>query len=373
MRQLHFNCHNGAAGDMLTAALLGLFDPEDSMVNVLNSIGFGRYNLVYVAENVTDKGVPGLHLSVQIHGQEEDEHIHAHPKLEDIYNIFDRLTLSDWVRNQAKAIYQSIATAEGAVHGETSSQVHFHEVGALDALADVVGFCTLLERLGADTVTATPIAVGWGTLACAHGILPVPAPATAWLLEGLPTWQGVSQGELCTPTGAAILRHFVSEFLDFPAISLEKTSYGMGKKRFPKAVNAVTAMVGTATQNLVELHCNLDDMTGEQIAYTVEILLEQGALDAWTTAITMKKGRPAVTLHCLSQGETAQYLAEIIFRNTTTLGVRSTAHSRQTLPRTQSGCSKIAEGFGVKKEKVEFEQRAKTARETGRPIWLNQD
>lgn len=370
MNHLHLDCHNGAAGDMLTGALLGLCPDMETGLKLLNSMGLQEYGVVFSAEYAESMSTAGLHLSVRIHGAEEDDHHHDHhSNLDSICYIFDHLTLSEQVKTQGKAIYQRIAEAEGKVHGETSEQVHFHEVGALDAVADVAGFCHLLEYLSVEKVTCSPIAVGSGTVRCAHGILPVPAPATAVLLAGIPTWPGVSTGELCTPTGAAILGYFVSNFEEIPCFSLEKTAYGFGKKRFPKAVNAVTAILGTATSQVVEISCNLDDMTGEHIGFATEKLMEEGALDVWTAPIYMKKGRPGTTLFCLSTVEHAQHLIQCFFRHTTTLGVRTQTYNRQTLPREireiDGVPTKIATGFGVTKSKPEFEHLAAQAKATG--------
>ncbi len=373
MKQLHFDCHNGAAGDMLTGALLGLCPDVNTGIKLLNSMGLEKYGVVFSAENVESHSIPGLHLVVNVHGAEEDDHHHHHHStLGSISNIFDHLTLSDRVKSQGKAIYQRIAQAEGKVHGETPDQVHFHEVGALDAVADVACFCHLLEYLSIEKVTSSPIAVGSGTVSCAHGILPVPAPATALLLAGIPTWGGTSPGELCTPTGAAILGYFVENFEELPSISLEKTAYGFGKKRFPKAVNAVTAILGEPAPQVVELSCNLDDMTGEHIAFATEKLLDEGALDVWTSAIYMKKGRPGVTLFCLCNLEHAQHLAACFFRHTTTLGIRTQTYNRQTLSRKIEEIdgipTKIATGFAVTKSKPEYDHLSAKAKITGAPM-----
>ncbi|MFI3313053.1 MAG: LarC family nickel insertion protein [Eubacteriales bacterium] len=372
MKHLHLNCYNGAAGDMLTGALLGLCPNISYGILSLNSIGLGKYGVVYGKEVAETSGITGLHLTVTIGDVEEDEAYHYSKTLGSISNIFDGLSLSNTAKNHAKAIYQRIAIAEGKIHGEVPEQIHFHEVGALDAIADVAGFCHLLERLEVTSVTASPIAVGSGTVKCAHGILPVPAPATAVLLEGIPSWAGVSTGELCTPTGAAILGHFVENFGDCPSICLENTAYGFGRKLFPKAVNAVTASLGTLGGLVVELSCNLDDMTGEHLAFATELLLTEGALDVWTAPIYMKKGRPAVTLFCLSDLTRAQHLRECIFRHTTTLGVRTQTYNRQILPREVQEISgiptKIATGYGVTKSKPEFENLAKQARKSGAPL-----
>lgn len=372
MKHLHLNCYNGAAGDMLTGALLGLCPNISYGLLSLNSIGLEKYGVVYGKEVAEAQSIHGLHLTVTIGDVEEDEAYHYHKTLDSISNIFDGLSLSSTAKIHAKAIYRRIAQAEGKVHGEIPEQVHFHEVGALDAIADVAGFCHLMDLLDIATVTASPIAVGSGTVKCAHGILPVPAPATALLLAGIPTWSGITAGELCTPTGAAILGHFAEKFGECPSICLENTAYGFGRKRFPKAVNAVTASLGILGGQVVELSCNLDDMTGEHLAFATELLLAEGALDVWTVPIYMKKGRPAVTLFCLSDLNHAQHLAECIFRHTTTLGIRHQTYDRQILPReirdVDGAPTKIATGYCVTKSKPEFDHLSKEVNGSAPPL-----
>ena len=269
--------------------------------------------------------------------------------------------------SNALSVYQSIAQAESKAHGKPVEEIHFHEVGAMDAVADVVGVCMLMDRLKADQVCASPVHVGSGHVHCAHGILPVPAPATADLLRGIPSYGGEIQGELCTPTGAALLRQFVTKFGPMPQMAVEKIGYGMGSKEFPMA-NCVRAMLGQMEENpgdqVAELQCNLDDMTPEDVGYAVEVLLENGALDVYTTAIQMKKNRPGILLSVLCHPEQREQMVRLLFRHTTTLGIRETEHRRYTLERsshsvqTQWGTVDVkrAQGWGVVREKPEFDQ-----------------
>ena len=282
------------------------------------------------------------------------------------------------VREDARAVYRSIADAESRVHGAPVDQIHFHEVGTLDALADVVGVCWLMHRLAPDAVYASPVHVGSGQVKCAHGILPVPAPATALLLEGIPCYGGAVRGELCTPTGAALLRRFVTKFGPMPPLCIGKIGYGMGTKDF-YAANCVRAILGRSDaqpKQIVELCCNLDDMTPEEVGFAMERLFDAGALDVFTTPIGMKKNRPAVLLTCMCREETREAILETLFRHTTTLGVRASRCDRYTLTRTARTVDtahgpvrvKSAEGFGVKREKAEFDDLARIARETGRSL-----
>ena len=248
----------------------------------------------------------------------------------------------------------------------------------MDAIADVTAVCYLMDKLKADKVVASPVHVGSGTVKCAHGLLPVPAPATANILTGIPIYGGAIKGELCTPTGAALLKHFVEKFGDMPAMAVSKIGYGMGKKDF-EAPNCVRAMLGESedqAERILELSCNLDDMTGEAIGFAMEVLLEAGALDVFTTAIGMKKSRPGIMLTILCPGEDKEKLLPLIFKHTTTLGIREKVCNRYTLTRrtdivqTPYGPvrKKIATGYGVERSKYEYEDLAKLARENGLPL-----
>ena len=293
----------------------------------------------------------------------------------DIRALIDSLDVSEQVKADAKAVYALVAEAESRVHGRPVEQVHFHEVGAMDAVADVVGVCLLMEQLTPDEVLASPVHTGSGFVRCAHGILPVPAPATALLLEGIPTWSGEVKGELCTPTGAALLRHFVSRFGPRPVMAVSKIGYGMGKKDFAQA-NCVRAFLGESEgrrANVVKLECNLDDMTGEEIGFASEQLFAAGARDVYTQAIGMKKSRPGVLLSVVCLPEDADRLAGVIMKHTSTLGIRRLDLTRYMLDRsvetvqTAYGDVRIkrAGGMGVSRFKAEFEDLAALAREKG--------
>ena len=261
------------------------------------------------------------------------------------------------------------------MHGVTIQDIHFHEVGTLDALADVTAVCYLLDRLGNPAVYASPVHVGSGHVYCAHGILPVPAPATAELLKGVPIYGGQIQGELCTPTGAALLKQFVLEFGNMPVMVPQAVGYGMGKKDFAMA-NCLRALLGETEgggDRIVELSCNLDDMTGEDIGFAMEQLLSAGALDVFTTPISMKKNRPGVLLTVLCRENQREEMVQLLFRHTTTLGIRETTHRRYCLTRRAEQADtafgrvtcKRSEGYGVTRRKPEYDDLARLARENG--------
>lgn len=243
MRTLYLDCAMGAAGDMLAAALLDLLDAPETAVKTLNALGIP--GVTYVLERTEKCGVSGLHLRVLVGEEEEGEHHHHHhhTNLQEIRHIVSHLNTSDAVKARVLAVYGRIAAAESAVHGESVEEVHFHEVGAMDAVADITAACWLMERLAPEKVMASPIHVGCGTVRCAHGVLPVPAPATAKLLDGVPTYGGEIEGELCTPTGAALVTEFASEFGEQPEMRDEKIGFGMGSKDFPRA-NCLRAVLG---------------------------------------------------------------------------------------------------------------------------------
>lgn len=377
MRTLYLDCGMGAAGDMLTAALLELLPEPENFVAELN--GLGIPGVEFSAEKCQKCGISGTHMSVKIHGQEEGEaHSHTHGSLHDIRTIVQALPIPTMVKLDILSVYEEIAQAESHVHGVPVNQIHFHEVGTLDAVADVTAVCLLLHRLAPEQILASPVHVGSGTVKCAHGILPVPAPATAYLLRGIPMYGGEISGELCTPTGAALLKHFVTEFGEMPPMRVESIGYGMGKKDFPRA-NCIRALLGEtqeAGDEIAELRCNLDDMTGEDIGFAMEALLAGGALDVFTTPIGMKKSRPGVLLTVLCRPAEQEKMAKLLFRHTTTLGVRVGLCSRFTLRRSEEVTQtpygpvrrKISRGYGVCREKPEYEDLAAIARAQGKSL-----
>ncbi len=396
MKTLYLECKMGAAGDMLMAALYELLDQDqrEEFLRTMNHLGLPGVEVAPVPAKTG--GIAGTHMQVTVHGREEHEHDHHHDHEHGhdhehhhdhhhhhatpghIAELIDRLPLPQAVKDQARSVYAAIAQAEAQAHGCAVGDVHYHEVGALDAVADVTGVCYALHLLDVDCVTASPVHVGSGTLRCAHGIMPVPAPATAALLKGVPIYGGAIQGELCTPTGAALLKTFVQSFGPMGEMEVEKIGYGIGTKEFEQA-NCVRAFLGEEEpQNcgdILELVCNIDDMTPEALAFACARLLEEGALDVYTTPGTMKKGRPGWVLTVLCKPDHEQELVRQIFLHTTTNGLRSRLSQKLYLKpdirqvQTQWGPVgvKIAKGFGVTHAKPEFEDVAALARENGLP------
>jgi hypothetical protein len=304
-------------------------------------------------------------------------HDHAHHSYSSISEQISHLPLPEQAAANAASVYRLIGEAEAHVHGTTIEQIHFHEVGSLDAVVDVVGCCLLFDMIGADAVYASPVHVGNGTVRCAHGILPVPAPATAEILKGIPFYTGEINSELCTPTGAAILKHFVRDFAAMPPMMTDKIGVGLGTKEFETA-NCVRIFHGTTDafsgeQDVIcDLSCNLDDMTGEALGYCMDVLFEEGALDVFYQAIQMKKNRPGILLHCFCLPADRDKFICLILTHTTTRGVRYEFFSRAKLTarteevETPYGTvrNKISSGYGVTKSKYEFEDLKKIAKES---------
>ena len=316
--------------------------------------------------------------------------------------VRDHLELPKKVQDDVLAVYGLIAEAESNAHGRPVTEIHFHEVGTMDAIADVVAVCLLMNKIAPDEVIVSPVHVGSGQVHCAHGILPVPAPATAFILKDAPIYGGAIRGELCTPTGAALLKHFATKFGNMPAMRVSAIGYGMGKKDF-EAANCVRAMLGesdasvqtgtdeayrqqsTASnsgawepgEEVYELSCNVDDMTGEEIGFAMERLFEAGARDVYTIPIGMKKNRPGTLIRTLCTEDTKERIVETIFKHTTTIGIRECAMKRYVLDRkleeveTPYGTihRKTSTGYGTKREKLEFDDLAKIAREQGISLW----
>lgn len=372
MKTLYLDCGMGAAGDMLTAALLELLPDKAGFVEELNALGIP--GVQFTAEKCEKCGITGTHMKVTVHGEEEESgHHHHHGSLGDIRSIVSGLPIPTMVKLDILSVYEEIAQAESHVHGVPMEHIHFHEVGTMDAIADVTAVCLLLHRLAPDKIISSPVHVGSGQVRCAHGILPVPAPATAYLLRGIPIYSGEIMGELCTPTGAALVKHFATEFGDMPVMKVHSIGYGMGRKDFPRA-NCVRAMLGDtedAGDQIVELRCNVDDMTGEAIGFALEQLMTGGALDAFTVPIGMKKSRPGVLITVLCREEQKEAMVRLMLKHTTTLGIREFPCLRYTLSRTTETPDtpygvvrkKVSFGYGVRREKFEYDDLVKIARE----------
>lgn len=374
MKTLYIDCAMGCAGDMLTAALLELHPDRDDFISRMNDALGGK--AVLSAKPDRKCGVMGTHVTVLINGDEEGEperHHHNHTSVAEITEFIDTVPLADEVKANAKAVYSLIAEAESSVHGEPVENIHFHEIGSLDALADVLSVCELMHELAPKKILASPVNVGSGFVKCAHGVLPVPAPATELILRGVPIYSGQIKSELCTPTGAALLRHFAEDFVPMPTLRVERVGYGTGKKAF-EAANVVRVLLGemeAGCEQVIELACNLDDMTPEELGFAMEELFRLGALDVYFSNIGMKKSRPGVMLTCMCRSDKRDEILRCIFRHTTTLGVREYVCDRYNLTRsietvrTEYGSVhvKTAAGYGVKRSKAEYDDLAKLARE----------
>ena len=395
MKTLYLDCSMGAAGDMLAAALLELLPDPDAFVAELNALAIP--DVRFSREASVKCGITGTHLQVTVHGEEEGAHDHHHAhshdhhhdhahahhhdhahshhhhaSLHDIEHIVrGHLSLPATVADNVMAVYHLIADAESKAHGKPVSEIHFHEVGTMDAIADITAVCLLMHRLTPDEIIVSPVHVGSGQVHCAHGILPVPAPATATILQDVPIYGGSIQGELCTPTGAALLKHFANSFGDMPVMRTSAIGYGMGKKDFP-AANCVRALLGersAASDDVIELCCNIDDMTGEAIGYAFDKLFAAGALDVYTIPIGMKKSRPGHLLHVICREADKDALVRALFAHTTTIGIRENRFRRYTLDRrietieTADGPvrRKCSTGYGVSREKFEHDDLARIA------------
>lgn len=392
MRTLYIDCGMGAAGDMLTAALLELLPNPDDFINELNALGIP--GVVLKKEPSVKCGITGTHISVTVNGEEEESHDHHHDEhthehdhnhdghihhhhhssLNDIEHIVrEHLALPEKVQDDVMAVYKLIAEAESHVHGVGVSEIHFHEVGTMDAIADITAVCMLMNRIGADEVVVSPIHVGSGQVKCAHGVLPVPAPATAYILRDVPIYGGAVRGELCTPTGAALLKHFATGFGNMPAMKLQGTGYGMGKKDF-EAANCVRVMLGetqSAEDEICELSCNVDDMTGEAVGFAMDRLFEAGALDVYTMPIGMKKSRPGILINVMCRKKDKEAVIKAVFKHTTTIGIRENTLNRYVLDRriedvkTPYGTvrCKVSSGYGVERRKYEYDDVSRIAKE----------
>lgn len=430
MNTLYLECTMGASGDMLAGALLELIPDSADFCNKLNDIGLD--DVRFSAEKSIKCGITGTKFKVFVHGEEEQSidspdqphthddahshlhghthshsrehsHSHEHSSFADIKKRIAALKISDKIKADVEAVYALIAEAESYVHNTSIDHIHFHETGTADALADITAVCMLIDKLAPDTIIASSVNVGSGHVHCAHGILPVPAPAAARILQNIPIYAGTIQGELCTPTGAALLAHFAASFEPLPQMRISAIGYGMGSKDFVQA-NCLRAFWGTAckapapqntdksnlqntdaaenieeaenTERIIELSCNIDDMTGEALAFAAEILFENGALDVFTTPIGMKKSRPAVMLTCLCLPADSSLMTHLILRHTGTLGVREKSCLRRKLPRSEKTVQtaygsvriKTAQSDGIKKRKIEYEDAARIARSQNIPL-----
>lgn len=334
MRIAYFDCFSGAGGDMIVASLLDAGADAAALREGLAGLGVGGYSISI--ERVNKQGIAAARFHVALDTTTHQPHRH----LKHIVEIIDAAKLPDSVRDRAKRIFTRLAEAESRIHGATIEKVHFHEVGAVDAIVDVVGSVLALELLGVERVACSQIPVGSGTLTCSHGVMPVPAPATAELLKGVPIAACDETGELTTPTAAAILTTLASEFGSMPAMTTDRIGYGAGTRDGQKRPNVLRVLIGDAASaaeadldQAMLLETNLDDATPQTIGYCVEQLFSAGALDVWTQPILMKKQRSGVLLSVLCSPRDAAKMERIMFVETPTFGVRRRLVERAMLKR----------------------------------------
>lgn len=332
MRVAYLDCVSGISGDMTLGALVDAGVDLDVINQGIASLNLPGCRLV--AEEVKKKGFRATQITVE----HEPEHKHRH--LHHIVEMIDGSSLTESQRTLAKRIFQHLAEAEAKVHGSTIEKVHFHEVGAVDSIADIVGSAIGWDVLGVDKIVASPVPTGTGFVKIAHGRCSIPAPATAELLKGIPLVELPIEGELTTPTGAAILSTLAESYGPMPAMRIERIGLGAGQKDLEEQGNVLRLVLGEAVEAAADtrdliwvLETNLDDATGESIGYCTERLWEAGALDVYSTPIQMKKNRPGVVLTILCSASQLQEMETILFRETTTLGVRRWQASRRKLQR----------------------------------------
>ena len=365
-----FHCFSGVAGDMALGALVDAGASLDEVRAICERLPMSGWALEAEATQRNGIGATKVHVVA--------EHTAVVRTAAHITGLVEEARLPDRVRRRALATIAALAAAEGQIHRRPPEQVHFHEVGGVDAIIDIVGTCAALEVLGVDDVQASPIANGIGMVRAAHGLLPVPAPAVVELLKGVPTYALDIPTELTTPTGAALLAAIATDFGPMPRLRIEASGFGAGTAELDDRPNLVQVVIGSAADGITEgqpvivLETNVDDLTGELIAHTVSRLLDAGAHDAWATPILMKKGRPAHTISALVDPSVAGAVAAVLVDETGTLGVRGSVLERW--PRARQEGEVEVDGHPVRvkvaggRVKVEHDDAARVAQRTGRSL-----
>jgi uncharacterized protein (TIGR00299 family) protein len=351
-RLLYFDCFSGISGDMVLGALLDAGLPLDELKRALGTLAVSGYHIH--ASRVLRAGVSATKFTVHdhesgSHGHEhhhDDGHSHSHDaghthrSLPEIFDLIDTSTLSATGRDRAKALFQRLAEAEAAIHQMPVEQVHLHEVGALDSIIDIVGAVFALEWFGADRIAASPLNVGGGVVQSAHGLFPVPAPATVKLLGSAPIYGGAVQKELVTPTGALIVSSYATSFGPLPAMTVEQVGYGAGDNDFASTPNVLRVFVGrsatdvlSASERVTVIECEIDDMNPQLFGVAMDRLYAAGALEVFYVAAQMKKNRPGTLLTVVAPPDRREPLSEVIFRETTTIGLRYSEMDRECLQR----------------------------------------
>ncbi|HEY0321086.1 MAG TPA: nickel pincer cofactor biosynthesis protein LarC [Pyrinomonadaceae bacterium] len=390
MKSLYFDCFAGASGDMILGALVGAGLEPSYLLQQLSLLGVQGYEVEF--GTVDRSGISATKATVRV------PHEHAHRHLGDILKIIYDSGLSDGVKDRAARIFSRLAEAEARVHNLPVERIHFHEVGAMDAIIDVVGACIGFEALGIERFTSSALHVGSGMVEMAHGRFPVPPPAVAELLKDAPVYSTDITGELVTPTGAAIISTVSSEYAPLPKMRIERVAYGAGSRDYPRFPNALRVVIGESEteeathesppvhqfieERLVMLETNIDDMSAQKFGYLMERAFELGALDCFFTPVQMKKNRPGVLVSILCRPALREKLCELLFSETTTLGVRESEVKRLSLERevvcveTRYGAIdvKVARlGGRIVNEMPEYEQCLAAARSAGVQLSVVED
>ncbi len=372
---LYLDLQSGIAGDMTLAGLFDLGVPEEVVTDAISALGLREVSLC--VESGYAGAIGCTHVDV-VFPPQSSERSYA-----EIVELISAASLSESVQRLSLSIFERLARAEARVHQTELSNVHFHEVGSLDAIVDIVGSAAAFDYLGAQVV-ASPVPLGRGFVECRHGVLPLPAPATLHCLEGIPTMSSGLSTELVTPTGAAILATVATRYSEWPHFVIERIGWGAGTRGLPDRPNAVRMVLGTevtpaAYLSHALLEANVDDMTGEVVAHALERILEGGALDVWVVPATMKKGRPALVLSALCRREDSTRVAGLLLRETTTIGVRQTLVSRTELARevieVETAYGKVrvkVSGAGTEAQtiKPELDDCVKLAQKAEVPLWV---
>ena len=314
---LYFDCFAGISGDMTVGALIDLGADENELLRCLDSLHLHGYRIEI--KKALKNGISGTDFNVIIeeeHSHHSHHHHHHSRNLSDISDIINSSPLDSLVKELSLKIFHEIAAAESKIHAKSIDEVHFHEVGAIDSIVDIVAAAVCLNMIKPDKIISSPLNLGEGTVECAHGVFPVPAPATAEILKGVPVYSSGIKKEMTTPTGAAIIKCIATEFSSFPAMKISSTGYGMGKRNL-EVPNVLRAVIGEMdhSEKKIMIETNIDDMSGEIFSYIMPKLLDNGALDVFITPVIMKKGRPAHVLSVLCGKDHVNSLEEIIFRN----------------------------------------------------------
>jgi len=387
MHILFYECFSGISGDMNLAAMLDLGVDQNLLRNELEKLNLSDEFKLNISSS-SKNSIYGTRVDVVLkhhhHHHHDENHAHTHHhhrNLADITSIISESTLSQAVKDSSLKIFNRIAEAEAHIHNCSINEIHFHEVGATDAIVDIVGAAICRHALDIDQVICSSIELGGGFVKCAHGKMPVPAPATVEILHGIPTKRGAVQFETTTPTGAAILAAFVDRYTDTPQMTIEKTAYGIGHRDMD-IPNVLRVHIGEISDkpNTVEarlLECTVDDMTAEALGYAMEKLLEAGASDVNFIPATMKKSRPATIVSVLCSPKNEAAIQQLIFRETTTLGIKSIALTKTMLERSTTQCETKYGNISIKeagldgktiRSKPEFEECAAIARRENIPL-----